>query len=150
MAASDQSSKGADIMAVKISGSYLGGLAMEMTHELSSTTLLTDPPLDNGGEGKSFSPTDLVATGLGACMMSVMAIHARKRSINLSGMACRVEKHMSQDLPRRISQLDVEITMPKHLGDAERKELEAIGNGCPVIQSISPAIKLNKIYRYEA
>lgn len=137
-------------MGVKIKGRFLGGLAMEMTHELSGTKLLTDPPLDNGGEGKSFSPTDLVATSLGACMMSVMAIHARKQKIDLTGMACSVEKHMSPDLPRRISTLDVVIQMPKHLSDAHRKELEQIGNTCPVIQSISPEIKLNKIYRYEA
>jgi uncharacterized OsmC-like protein len=139
-----------DVMGVKISGAYLGGLAMEMTHELSSTKLVTDPPLDNGGEGRSFSPTDLVASAVGSCMMSVMAIHARKHKISLNGMACHIEKHMSQDLPRRISALDVVIRMPKHLAESQRQELEAIGNSCPVIQSISPAITLNKKYVYEA
>ena len=137
-------------MGVKISGKFIGGLSMEMTHDLSKTSLLTDPPLDNGGEGKSFSPTDLVATALGSCMMSVMAIHAKKHGINLSGMDCHVEKHMSQDLPRRIAALDVVIKMPKHLSDAQRKDLEHIGNTCPVIQSIHPSIQLNKTYRYEA
>jgi putative redox protein len=137
-------------MGVKISGKFIGGLAMEMTHELSNTRLQTDPPLDNGGEGKSFSPTDLVATAMGSCMMSVMAIYAKKQGIDLKGMACHVEKHMSQDLPRRISALDAIIIMPKHLSELQRKELEHIGNTCPVIQSLSSAVKLNKTYRYEA
>jgi uncharacterized OsmC-like protein len=83
-------------------------------------------------------------------MMSVMAIHARKHKISLNGMVCHIEKHMSQDLPRRISALDVVIRMPKHLAESQRQELEAIGNSCPVIQSISPAITLNKKYVYEA
>jgi uncharacterized OsmC-like protein len=137
-------------MGVKISGTFVGGLSMEMTHELSKTKLLTDPPLDNGGEGRSFSPTDLVATAIGSCIMSVMAIYAKKNGVNLKGMACQVEKHMSQDLPRRISALDVVIIMPGHLSEAQRKELEVIGNNCPVIHSISSAIALNKTYRYEA
>lgn len=137
-------------MGVKITGKFVGGLAMSMTHDLSQTKLLTDPPLDNGGEGKSFSPTDLVATALGSCMMSVMAIQARKDNIDLMGMACTVEKHMSADLPRRIVQLDVVITMPKSLSLDARKKLEEIGNACPVIQSIHPSLILNKSYRYEA
>jgi len=137
-------------MGVKISGMFKGGLAMAMTHDLSNTVVMTDPPLDNGGEGKSFSPTDLVATALGACMMSVMAIHAKKQQIDLNGMTCCVEKHMSPDLPRRISGLDVVITMPTSLAPAQRATLEHIGNTCPVIMSLHPDIKLTKIYKYEA
>jgi uncharacterized OsmC-like protein len=137
-------------MGVKISGIFESGLAMTMTHDLSGVRLRTDPPLDNGGKGESFSPTDLVATGLGACMMSVMAIYARKEGIDLTGMACKIEKHMSADLPRRISALDVDIVMPRRLSPEARETLERIGNTCPVIQSLHPAITLNKQYRYEA
>ena len=137
-------------MGVKISGKFISGLSMSMEHELSGTQVITDPPLDNGGEGKSFSPTDLVATGLGSCMMSVMAIHAKKRSISLSGMSCHVEKHMSADLPRRISRLDVRIIMPKNLRQSDRVELEHIGDTCPVIQSLHPDILIDKTYVYEA
>jgi putative redox protein len=137
-------------MGVKIAGAFTGGLAMAMTHDMSKTVVLTDPPLDNGGEGKSFSPTDLVATALGSCMMSVMAIYAKKERIDLMGMACAVEKHMSADLPRRISGLDAVITMPKSLTSEQRRTLEHIGNTCPVIMSLHPDIKLNKSYKYEA
>lgn len=137
-------------MGVKISGTYISGLSMSMVHELSGCEVMTDPPLDNGGEGKSFSPTDLVATGLGSCMMSVMAIYAKKHSISLAGMSCHVEKHMSSDLPRRIARLDVSIIMPKALTADERSALEQIGNTCPVIQSLHPTIVINKQYSYEA
>ncbi len=137
-------------MGVQISGAYLEGLTMRMKHDLSGTTLLTDPPLDNGGQAKSFSPTDLVATALGACMMSVMAIAARKDAIDLAGMSCQVEKHMSTDLPRRIACLEVVITMPRHLHQDQRQALESVGNRCPVIQSLSRDIKIETIYQYEA
>lgn len=137
-------------MGVKIKGAYRGGLAMEMTHELSGTKLRTDPPRDNGGDGLSFSPTDLVATGLGACMMSVMVLAARKKNLDLSGMSCAVEKHMSVDLPRRIAGLDVVISMPGHLDGEARKYLEDIGNTCPVIESLHSSIKIQKSYHYDA
>ena len=135
-------------MGVKISGNYVGGLSMKLVHEPSGTTLLTDPPRDNGGEAKSFSPTDLVATALGSCMMSVMAIGARKEQWDLAGMTCSVEKHMSVDLPRRITGLDVQIELPAKLSPDARARLEAIGNSCPVIQSLHPAIVINKNYHY--
>ena len=136
-------------MGVKISGVYEGGLTMAMTHDLSGTKLRTDPPLDNGGDGKSFSPTDLVATGLASCMMTVMTLAARKESIDLKGMHTFVEKHMSADLPRRINRLDVVLHMPKSLSPEQRARLEHIGNTCPVIQSIHPEIALNKSYHYD-
>lgn len=135
-------------MGVKVNGVYNGGLSMKLTHELSGSSIVTDPPRDNGGEGKSFSPTDLVATGLGSCMMSVMAIAAKKEGWDLTGMKCAVEKHMSADLPRRITGLDVSIDLPSHLSPDVRARLEVIGNTCPVIQSLHPDILINKNYRY--
>ena len=135
-------------MGVKISSVYSGGLSMKLTHDLSGTTIITDPPRDNGGEGKSFSPTDLVATGLVSCMMSVMAIAARKENWDLTGMKGAVEKHMSADLPRRITGLDVSLELPNHLSPDARARLEVIGSTCPVIQSLHPSILINKNYRY--
>ena len=136
-------------MGVKISAVYEGGLTMALTHDQSKTVLHTDPPLDNGGEGRSFSPTDLVATGLISCMMTVMTLAARKESMNLTGMHGNVEKHMSTDLPRRIARLDVALHLPKALTMDQRTLLEHIGNTCPVIQSIHPAIDLRKTYSYD-
>ena len=136
-------------MGVKISGNFIGGLSTSMTHELSQVKIVTDAPLDNGGEGKSFSPTDMLATSAGSCVMTIMAIYAKKEKIDLSGMACNVEKHMSPEPPRRVAKLDIVVTMPRHLNHEQRLKLEEVGNNCPVLLSLSPEVKVNKIYKYE-
>jgi putative redox protein len=135
-------------MGVKISGKFLGGLNTSMTHELSQASIMTDPPLDNNGEGKSFSPTDLLATAAGSCVMTIMAIYAKKNAIDLGGMACDVEKHMSSAPPRRVASLDINVFMPKNLSIEQRRILEEVGNSCPVLLSLSPDVKLNKKYIY--
>jgi len=136
-------------MGVKISGKFLGGLNTSMTHELSQVKVVTDPPLDNGGEGKSFSPTDLLATAAGSCVITIMAIYAKKHRIDLTGMSCKVEKHMSSEPPRRVARLDIVISMPKQLPHDVRPVIEDVGNNCPVLLSLHPEIKVEKIYRYE-
>lgn len=136
-------------MGVKISGKFLGGLNTKMSHILSGESILTDPPLDNGGEGKSFSPTDLLATAAGSCVMTIMAIYAKKNNIDLTGMGCNVEKHMSKDPPRRISQIDIDIYMPKSIPEAQRDTLESVGNSCPVLLSLGQGVVVHKNYRYE-
>jgi uncharacterized OsmC-like protein len=135
-------------MGVKITGTFLGGLNTSMTHELSQVKIMTDPPLDNGGEGKSFSPTDLLATAAGSCVMTIMAIYAKKNGIDLRGMSCDVEKHMAASPSRRVSALDINIFMPKTLTADQRRVLEEVGNSCPVLLSLSPDVKLNKKYIY--
>lgn len=136
-------------MGVKINGRFLGGLNTSMTHELSGNSILTDPPLDNGGEGRSFSPTDLLATAAGSCVMTIMAIFAKKNQIDLSGMRCEVEKHMSHSPPRRVSKLDIKVYMPRSLTTDIRGKLEVVGNSCPVLLSLSSEVELNKSYIYE-
>jgi len=136
-------------MGVKISGKFVGGLNTKMTHKLSDQIIFTDPPLDNGGEGKSFSPTDLLATAAGSCVMTIMAIYAKKNSIDLSGMFCDVEKHMSKEPPRRVSQIDIEVYLPKKLPLVQREALESVGSSCPVLLSLNPDVVVRKLYRYE-
>jgi putative redox protein len=136
-------------MGVVISGEYIGGLDMNMTHELSGVKLMTDPPLDNNGEGKSFSPTDLLATATGSCVMTIMAIYANKNNIDLTGMRCRVEKHMSQQPPRRVAKIDLEIFMPQALSQETRQTLQAVGDTCPVLLSLGHDVVVNKTYKYE-
>jgi uncharacterized OsmC-like protein len=104
--------------------------------------------LDNGGDGKSFSPTDLLATAAGSCVMTIMAIYAKKNGIDLGGMCCDVEKHMAVSPPRRVSALDINVFMPKALTADQRSVLEDVGNSCPVLLSLSPDVKLNKKYIY--
>lgn len=126
---------------VRINLSYQGGLRCSATHEPSGNTIQTDAPLDNNGRGEAFSPTDLVASALGACMATVMGIVAERKGIPLEGMTIEVRKHMSEDAPRRIARLELDIHMPVSRSHPERKLLESAARGCPVHHSLSPDIE---------
>lgn len=122
---------------------YEGNLRVNATHQPSSVQLSTDAPVDNQGKGESFSPTDLVATALASCMLTTMGISAREKDIPMDNSQASVDKHMSQDAPRRISILDVTIHIPHHLDDRQMTILHRAAETCPVAQSISAAIKVN-------
>lgn len=126
---------------VRINLSYQGGLRCSATHELSGNTISTDAPLDNNGRGESFSPTDLVATALGACMATVMGIMAERKGISLEGLRIEVRKYMSEDAPRRISRIEIDLQMPIPEDHPERKLLESAARGCPVHHSLHPDIE---------
>ena len=134
-------------MAVVITGRYTGDLKMQVRHELSGTECITAAPLDNHGDGSSFSPTDLVATSLGSCIVTVMAIAAQKEGIPFAEASFRVEKHMASD-PRRIAALPLVITMPPGLTEAQRGRLEKVGSHCPVHRSIHPDIETPVEFEY--
>lgn len=127
---------------VEIKLDYEGDLHCNAVHGPSGTTLSTDAPVDNNGRGESFSPTDLVATALGACMATVMGIVAKRKEIALEGMKVNVRKFMSEDLPRRIAKLEVDLEMPLPADHAERKVFEAAARGCPVHHSLHPDIEV--------
>jgi putative redox protein len=127
---------------VEIKLDYEGDLHCSAVHGPSGTTLATDAPVDNNGRGESFSPTDLVATALGACMATVMGIMARRKEISLDGLKVGVRKHMSEDLPRRIAKLEVNLDMPLPGDHPERKVFEAAARGCPVHHSLHPDIEV--------
>lgn len=127
---------------VEIKLDYEGDLHCSAVHGPSGTTLATDAPVDNNGRGESFSPTDLVATALGACMATVMGIMARRKEISLEGLKVAVRKHMSEDLPRRIVKLEVDLDMPLPADHPERKVFEAAARGCPVHHSLHPDIEV--------
>ncbi len=126
---------------VRIHLSYQDGLRCAATHEPSGNTISTDAPLDNNGRGEAFSPTDLVATALGACMATVMGIVAERKGVSLEGMRIEVRKHMSEDAPRRISRLELDLHMPVPADHPERKLLESAARGCPVHHSLHPDIE---------
>jgi uncharacterized OsmC-like protein len=127
---------------VTIQLNYQGGLRCSATHLPSGNILTTDAPVDNNGKGESFSPTDLLATGLGACMATVMGIVAERKQIPLDGLSVEVRKHMSTDTPRRISKLEVDIHMPLPADHPERALLESAARGCPVHHSLHPDIEI--------
>jgi putative redox protein len=125
---------------VKLSTTYEGGLRCRATHGPSGTTLVTDAPVDNHGKGESFSPTDLVATALGACMMTVMGIVAERHGVDLTGMTAETEKVMTAQPPRRIASLRTRITIPLPADHPHRERLETAARACPVHGSLHPEI----------
>ena len=133
-------------MAVEVNLVYQGGLRCQATHGPSQSTLLTDAPLDNHGKGEAFSPTDLVATGLGACMMTIMGIVAERNGWDLTGMTTHVTKEMVTVPARRIGKLTVTITIPKAvaavLSAGDRTKLENAAHTCPVHHSLHPDIEI--------
>lgn len=127
---------------VEIDLEYVGGLRCSASHGPSGATLITDAPLDNHGQGRSFSPTDLVATALGACMMTVMGIVAERHGVKLDGGRVHVVKEMTAVPTRRIGALTVELTLPgKDVDPAMRERLEAAAHACPVHHSLHPDVR---------
>lgn len=133
---------------VKIDLNYEGELRVKAKHGPSGSQLITDAPTDNQGKGESFSPTDLVATGLGSCMATIMGILARDQAIDLKGMQVHVEKVMSQDPPRRIAELHVEFQIPVRPNEEKIRLLEKAAHTCPVAQSISPQIQVKTRFHW--
>ena len=121
---------------VTITVAYTGDLHCEAVHGPSATTLETDAPLDNGGRAESFSPTDLVATALGTCMLTVIGLKARALDVDIAGASATVEKEMTGP-PRRIGRLTATVRMPRDLPQDVRNQLEQAAVTCPVYQSLS-------------
>ncbi len=127
---------------VQIHVEYLGGLRCESRHGPSSRTLLSDAPVDNCGKGESFSPTDLVATALGSCMLTIMGIVADKRGLALVGATIDVTKSMVADPVRRIGRLEVKVRVPGELDSRAKLALEKAAVTCPVFMSLSDKIEI--------
>lgn len=115
---------------------YLGDLQVECEHLLSGTKIVTNPPVDNNGNGESFSPTDLCATSLAACMMTIMGMYARTAGLDIVGTEIEITKKMLAD-PRRIGEIEVIFHMPaKGYSDKDKKALEKAAHTCPVHYSL--------------
>jgi putative redox protein len=121
---------------------YQGGLRCQSIHGPSGTLLETDAPTDNQGKGERFSPTDLVATALSTCILTIMGIVADRHGWDLKGCQARVEKTMSSEAPRRIAKLTVWVTLPTHLEEQQRALLQRAGEQCPVKQSLEGSIPM--------
>lgn len=119
---------------------YLGSLRTEAEHLQSGTKIITDAPVDNHGKGESFSPTDTVATALATCMLTIMGIKAEAMGISLEGTTAEVTKTMAAQ-PRRISKIEVTLSLPKKYEDKEMKILENAAKTCPVFYSLHPDIE---------
>ncbi len=134
---------------VVVEGRYLGDLRCEATHGPSGAGVVTDAPADNMGRGESFSPTDLVATALGTCIVTTMAIVAKRRGVDFSAATFRVEKHMATDPVRRIGRLPVTIRMAAAIDAETRTVLERAAYTCPVHKSLHPDVAAPISFVYE-
>ena len=121
---------------VQISIEYTGNLHCDAKHGPSGALIATDAPADNQGKGEVFSPTDLVATALGTCVATTMAIVAERHQVELKGMTVQVTKEMASD-PRRISRLTTKVHLPLPADHPQRGLLETTALGCPVHRSLA-------------
>ena len=132
---------------VKTTIQFAGKLKSTLTHGPSGVQINTAAPIDNNGDGSSFSPTDLMASAALSCVMTIMGIAANKKGIDLQGMSGSVEKHMLSN-PRRIGKLVIEITIPLLIENDDKKVIETAGLNCPVFKSIHPDLEKIVTFNY--
>lgn len=117
---------------------YLGELRTENEHLQSGNKVITDAPTDNQGKGEFFSPTDLLATAFGSCIMTIMGIKARENGIDLKGTTVNVTKIMASE-PRRVAEVIVEFNFPeKDYSKVEKQLIESVAGISPVPMSLHP------------
>jgi uncharacterized OsmC-like protein len=131
---------------VIIDATYDGNLRCTATHEPSGAKLITDAPVDNMGKGESFSPTDLLATSMLTCVMTIVAIRADSKEIDVSGMTGSVEKTMAAS-PRRVAKLEVVINLPSGISMDDRAWLITEGCNCPVCVSVSESMEVEVTFQ---
>lgn len=124
-----------------VTAKYLGDLRTECVHVASGTTLITDAPVDNQGKGEAFSPTDLCATALASCAMTIIGIYGRAHDVDVTGTTIEVTKTMSAN-PRRIGKIEVIFTMPdRDYTDKQKLMIERAALTCPVHLSLHPDVE---------
>jgi len=127
---------------------YSGQLRTQGTHLASGNTVITDAPVDNNGRGEAYSPTDLVCTALGSCMMTIMGIVAERNTLDLTDLSMGITKKMAAE-PRRITEIVLEVQMPaRSFSDKEKAMLENAARTCPVALSLHPDITQTLLFHY--
>ena len=127
---------------------YEGELRTKATHQTSGVTIVTDAPVDNCGKGETFSPTDLLATSLGSCMITIMGIAAKNHQINIGKIELSVTKKMGSE-PRRVIEIDIKMTIQNlGLSDKDKIILERAAITCPVAKSLSSEITQKVEFKY--
>jgi len=126
---------------------YSGELRTQSVHTQSGETYITDAPKDNEGKGEAFSPTDIVATSLANCMMTIMGIVSKRKGLIIEGTEAKIDKFMGTD-PRRITEIKIDFYFPVNFSEDERKLLEKSALNCPVAKSLSSDLKQNIEFHY--
>ena len=132
-------------MSVRIKGRLTSPTTTSLTHE-SSSSITTMAPRDNGGDGSTFSPTDLCAASFAACVATTIGLFATRRGIPLDGIDFTVEKEMSAEPPRRIARLDARFRIHSSCGDEDFRKLVNAGKSCPVRRSLHPDVAVDERY----
>ena len=127
---------------------YKGDLSTEIEHLDSGSKITTDAPKDNQGLGRTFSPTDLVASSLASCMITIIAIAKRTHSLNIDAMDADVDKIMSSSLPRKISQINVKISIQGNLDDKSKLIIERSAKNCPVHHTLGSDTIIDLSFNY--
>ena len=132
----------------KIKCSYLGDLNCEAIHQQSGSRIKTDAPLDHFGKGKCFSPTDLLATSLGTCLLTIMAIKAKSKGFELEDIYLNIEKLMTQNNERKIKKLIIDIFIPESTSNKTINFLKKASEDCPVLRNLSQEIDIKISWQY--
>jgi uncharacterized OsmC-like protein len=134
----------------KMRTQYLGNLRTEIEHIQSGNKITTDAPLDNNGKGEFFSPTDMFASSLGSCMLTIIGIAANTHGFSIDGTTLEIEKIMAAN-PRRVAEIKIDVHFPKgaNYTDKQKRIIEAAAKTCPVANSLSPEVIKNITYIYE-
>lgn len=128
---------------------YLGDLRTEATHVRSENKLITDAPVDNQGKGEAFSPSDLLATALGSCMLTIMGMAAREQNIDINGTTCSITKIMASE-PRRVGEAQIVLNFPpRDYSDKVKTILERAALTCPVAKSLHPDLLQNVVFNFQ-
>ena len=127
---------------------YKGDLRTTSIHLKSGQQIITDAPVDNNGKGEAFSPTDLLATSLGCCMLTVMGIVAKRHELKIDGTKVEILKVMAEN-PRRVAEIHIDMHFPKvDYSEKDRTLLENTALACPVAKSVHPDIKQKIRFHY--
>ncbi|HJL79739.1 MAG: OsmC family protein [Gammaproteobacteria bacterium] len=126
---------------------YSGDLRTQSIHTQSGETYITDAPTDNEGKGNAFSPTDIVASALANCMLTIMGIVSKRKGLALEGTEAKIDKFMGTE-PRRITEIKIDFYFPLNFSKDERKLLEKAALNCPVAKSLSSEMKQNIQFHY--
>ena len=133
----------------KMRTQYLGNLRTEIEHIQSGNIITTDAPLDNNVKGEFFSPTDMFASSLGSCMLTIIGIAANTHGFSIDGTTLEIEKIMAAN-PRRVAEIKIEVHFPKEANytDKQKRIIEAAAKTCPVANSLHPDVIKNITYIY--
>lgn len=127
---------------------YVGDLRTVCIHLQSGTQILTDAPTDNHGKGEAFSPTDLVATALGSCMVSIMGIKSKDLDVDLKDSTVSITKIMQAE-PRKIAKIEVVLNMSIETSEKNKTILERAAMTCPVLLSLHPDIEKDVVFNWK-